>query len=219
MSEHTQPLTDSREARAAFLLHLRARGIGDLAVLRALETAPREFFVPHRYVDLANRDIALPIACGQTMPEPFFVARMMEGLELEPGMRVLEIGAGSGYATAILARLAHEVLAVERFQSLAIAAKARLARLAVRNAAVVWEDGLGLSPHLGRFDRILVHARADGHEERLMALLAPGGFLVAAHGDPQRLAQLHPAASGPWRGAALGPARLAPLLPGRSRGL
>ena len=100
------PIPGEAEARAAqtlmaFLLRMRARGISDVAVLRALETTPRELFVPHRYRDLALRDIALPIPCGQTMPEAWLVARMMEALDLEPRHRLLEIGAGSGYATAM----------------------------------------------------------------------------------------------------------------------
>ena len=210
---------DPREATAAFLLALRERGIGDLAVLRAMETVPRELFVPHRYIDLAARDIALPIACGQTMPEPFLVARMMEALQLSPQMRILEVGAGSGYATAILARLSRDVLAVERFQSLAISAKARLARLGIAKAGIVWGDGLDLSSHLGLFDRILVHAAADGHEERLLAMLGEGGFLVAAHGSPQQLVQLHRGPRGQGRAVAICASRLRPLIAGRSQGL
>ena len=210
---------DPREATAAFLLALRERGIGDLAVLRAMETVPRELFVPHRYIDLAARDIALPIACGQTMPEPFLVARMMEALQVSRQMRVLEVGAGSGYATAILARLAREVLAVERFQSLAISAKARLARLGIDNAGIVWGDGLDLSSHLGLFDRILVHASVDIHEERFLGMLPEGGFIVAALGSPQQLVQLHPGPRGRGRAVAICPSRLRPLLAGRSRHL
>ena len=122
---------EARAAQAvmAFLLRLRARGIADVTVLRALETVPRERFVPHRYRDLALRDIALPIACGQTMPEAWLVARMMEGLDLAPNHRVLEVGAGSGYATAILARLAGEVVSCEIFEPLAVECAQRLARL------------------------------------------------------------------------------------------
>lgn len=209
--------SDPREARAAFLLHLRARGVSDLSVLRALETAPREHFVPHRYVDLANRDIALPIACGQTMPEPFFVARMMEALQLQPSMTALEIGSGSGYATAILARLVRDVIGVERYQSLAIAAKARLQKLEIANAAVLWADGLDLPADLGPFDRILVHAAIDGHEADMRALLAPGGLLVAGFGAPQRLTRWRKDGAGQFSATPLGSSRLSPLAKGRAR--
>ena len=111
------------QARMAFLLALRARGLADVAVLRALEIAPREVFVPRRHADLALRDIALPISCGQTMPEPYLVGRMMEALDVRSDHCTLEIGAGSGYATAILAQLSGIVLSYERFRSLALEAQ------------------------------------------------------------------------------------------------
>src|ERR1700754_1811922 len=91
---------DLAQIKAEFMLRMRARGIQDLAILRALERVPRELFVPHHYVDLARRDLALPIGCGQTLSEPFLVARMIEALAPERNDRVLEIGTGSGYATA-----------------------------------------------------------------------------------------------------------------------
>src|SRR3954467_14590595 len=102
-----------------FLLRLRERGIAQIGVLRALETIPRETFVPHRHADLAWRDMALPIACGQTMPEPYLVARMVEALGVHPGHRVLEIGTGNGYSAAILSKIASEVVTVERYKTLA----------------------------------------------------------------------------------------------------
>src|SRR3984893_14023500 len=114
--------------KAAFLMDLRARGIEDLNLLRALEIVPREIFVPHRFADLARRAIALPLRCGQTLPEPWLTARVVEALAPLPRRRLLEIGAGTGYATALLARLTREVLSIERFKSLAIEAEARLAR-------------------------------------------------------------------------------------------
>ena len=145
------------QARMAFLLGLRGRGISDIAVLRALEVAPRESFVPRQYADLAWRDIALPIACGQTMPEPWLVARMMESLGVSAAHRVLEIGSGSGYATAILAQLAGEVVSFERYRSLAVEARTRLEALGFSNASIHWDDGLAAAAEAGRFDRILVH--------------------------------------------------------------
>src|SRR5487761_2591323 len=87
---------EQAQATVSFLLSLRARGIGDLKVLRALEKVPRERFVPHRYADLALRNVALPIGCGQVMPEPTLVARIIEALDPLPSHRVLEIGTGSG---------------------------------------------------------------------------------------------------------------------------
>ena len=107
------------QAKAAFLLIMRARGIQDVNVLRALETVPREIFVPHRYQDLARRHLALPLRCGQTLPEPFLAARMIEALELAAHHRVLEIGAGSGYAAAVLSEIAANIYTVERLGQLA----------------------------------------------------------------------------------------------------
>ena len=162
----------------AFVLRMRARRISDTAVLRALETVPRDKFVPHLYVDLALRDVALPIGCGQTMPEPWLVARMMEALAVSKNHRVLEIGTGSGYATAILARLAGEVVSIERFQSLAIESTGRLMRQGISNARVIHADGLNPPENLGLFDRILVHVRLEGIPDVLTSMLASGGTMV-----------------------------------------
>ncbi|MGH6934669.1 MAG: protein-L-isoaspartate O-methyltransferase family protein [Methylocella sp.] len=161
MSVEEPPLVLEEQAieaqnKAAFLMALRARGIQDLGLLRALETVPREIFVPHRFADLARRAISLPLRCGQTLPEPWLTAKMIEALAPLPRHRVLEIGTGSGYATALLARLAREVLSIERFKSLAIEAEARLARLAIANAGVVFGDGLAILPKVGPFDRVIV---------------------------------------------------------------
>lgn len=168
------------QARMAFLLGLRARGISDVAVLRAMEGAPREMFVPRQYADLAWRDIALPISCGQTMPEPWLVARMMEALSVSAAHRTLEIGSGSGYATAILAQLAGEVVSFERYRSLAVEAHTRLEALGVRNACVIWDDGLAAVQDAGRFDRIIIHGCIDTVPDSIAAALEEGGVLVAA---------------------------------------
>lgn len=135
---HCDEVSTPAQAKAAFLLAMRARGIQDLNVLRALEMVPREIFVPHRYADLARRPLALPLRCGQTLPEPWLAARMIEALAPASHHLVLEIGTGSGYATALLARLAREVISIERFQSLAVEAGARLEQLRVGNASVIW---------------------------------------------------------------------------------
>ena len=170
----------SAQAVMAFLLRMRARGISDVAVLRALETVPRDKFVPHRYRDLALRDIALPIGCGQTMPEPWLVARMMEGLDLGPRHRVLEIGAGSGYATAILARLAQEVVSFEIFEALALECAARIGSLGLTNVKIVHADAFHQAGLIGLFDRILVHGVVEGHPAGLFECLAEGGIVVMA---------------------------------------
>ncbi len=158
------------EERAAFHMRLRARGIQDLAVLRTLELVPRALFVPHRYADLAQKDVALPIGCGQTVSEPGLVAQMMEALELAKHHRVLEVGAGTGYTAAILAQLAGEVISLERFQSLATEARSRLGQMGIDNAGVVWGDGLAIPPEVGAFDRILVEGRLDDGPEAFAPL-------------------------------------------------
>src|SRR5947209_2879181 len=165
------PANTTIENRAALLLKLRTQGIRNTDVLRAIETIPREMFVPHQLADLAQRDLPLPIACGQTMSEPSLVARVLEALDLHPEQRVLEIGAGSGYVTAILAILAKHIVSIERFRGLASGAQARLAELALHNVEVIFGDGLSSEALAGGvagpFDRILVHLSLDDAPARL----------------------------------------------------
>ena len=164
--------------------------------------------------------IALPIACGQTMSEPWLTARMIEALLVSPEHRVLEIGSGSGYATAILARLASQVVSVERFKSLVVEAQTRLDLLGLTNVDVVWGDGLALPPEQGPFDRILIHGLLDGLPEAIFGLLADGGIIVAGRAGEAgvRVVKL---AHGPTgvTGEDVCPARLRPLIPGVARSL
>lgn len=168
------------EATMAFVLRLRARGIADVGVLRALETVPRHLFVPHVYTDLAWRDIALPIACGQTMPEPYQLARIMEALQVQPRHRVLEIGTGSGYGTAILARLGSEVVSFERYRTLSTEASVRLRELGFDNARVIHGDGLAPPAELGVFDRIVLNGAVSEIPQAIAALLAREGVILHA---------------------------------------
>jgi protein-L-isoaspartate(D-aspartate) O-methyltransferase len=207
------------EERAQFMLRLRARGIRDLRLLRALERAPRALFMPQRYADIAARDIALPIGCGQTAPPPSIVAAMIEALNPQPSCRVLEIGAGTGYAAALLAQLAGEVVSIERRQILALEAAARLESFGLANVRVAWADGLALEPKGGLFDAILVHAVIDAPATRLTDLLVAGGALVAVvAGDgsgEQRIVRLTRGANGEITASARGAARtFMPLVAG-----
>src|SRR5947209_13596635 len=146
------PANTTIENRAALLLKLRTQGIRNTDILRAIEMIPREAFVPHQLADLAQRDLPLPIACGQTMSEPSLVARMLEALDVNREHRVLEIGTGSGYVTAILASLAKHVVSIERFRTLASGAQTRLQQLGLSNAEILCGDGL--APDVGGpFDR------------------------------------------------------------------
>lgn len=215
------------EARAALLLRLRQAGIRDIRVLRAFETVPRECFAPHRFKDLAQRDIALPIGCGQVLEAPLPLARRLEALRLEPHHRVLEIGAGSGYCAAILSRLSREVVTIERFETLAIEARTRLASLAIDNADVLHGDGLAIAPSLGGFDRLALHMSFERLPEEVLATLAPDGVailgrfeLASDDGRPlERLRRVARAASGGFMETDLGACRLGKALEGMALAL
>ena len=214
------------EDRAQFMLLMRARGVRDLNLLRALERAPRALFVPQRHGDIAARDIALPIGCGQTAPPPSMVAAMIEALALQAHHGVLEIGTGAGYATALIVQLAREVLTLERCQSLALEAATRLESLGASNVQIAWADALAEDAPAGPFDRILVHALIDGLVERFAEQLAEDGVLVAGRFferdgvREQRIVKVWRRSEGGFFTEDVGPARsLAPLAKGLSRGL
>jgi protein-L-isoaspartate(D-aspartate) O-methyltransferase len=166
----------------SFQLGLRQRGISDQAVLRAMDEVPREVFVDPADRDAAYRDTALGIACGQTISQPFVVAYMTEQLRLRPTDRALEIGTGSGYQAAILSRLCRDVVTIERFRTLAEAARKRLARLSCRNVEVIVGDGFDIPEVCGTFDRILVTAAMEAIPDQLKERLEPGGILIAPVG-------------------------------------
>jgi len=161
-----------------FLLNLRRRGIGDQAVLRALDEVPREHFVERDFTADAYADHALPIACGQTISQPYVVAYMTEQLAVRSHHRVLEVGTGSGYQAAILSRLAREVVTIERYRTLAEAARIRLQTLGFSNVQVVIGDGLAGVPDRAPFDRIIITAAADKVPPALVEQLVEGGIMV-----------------------------------------
>ena len=216
------PTHGESEERAQFMLRMRARGVGDLRLLRALERAPRSLFMPQRYADIAARDIALPIGCGQTAPPPSIVAAMIETLDVQPGVRVLEIGGGTGYASALLAQMAGEILSLERCETLAVEAAERLAAFGVDNVEVVFADGLTYRPVRRTFDRILVHGLIEAPATRLIEMLMPEGALVGVMIDEtaseQRIVRLAHAVDGGIAATAHGPARaFSPLVEGLAR--
>lgn len=158
---------------------LRRRGIEDERVLGAMAAVPRERFVPEDLRGRAYRDGALPIGEGQTISQPWIVARMVALLELEGPERVLEVGTGSGYAAAVLARCCAHVVTVERHATLAERAKATLRELGVRNVEVRTGDGSAGVPDRAPFDGIAVTAAAAaGPPRALVDQLAPGAALV-----------------------------------------
>jgi protein-L-isoaspartate(D-aspartate) O-methyltransferase len=162
--------------------HLQARGVSDPLVLTAMGKVPREAFVPEHLTEFAYEDSALPIEAGQTISQPYIVARMIELLELQPGDKVLEVGAGSGYAAAVLSRIAREIYAIERHGELANQARARLGALGYDNAGIIWADGTKGLPAQAPFDAILVSAGGPKVPETLKRQLAIGGRLVVPVG-------------------------------------
>jgi protein-L-isoaspartate(D-aspartate) O-methyltransferase len=207
--------------RMEFLLTLRRRGIMNQDVLRAMDEVPRGNFVEPGFAENAYADRALPIACGQSISQPFVVAYMTERLDLAPAHRVLEVGTGSGYQAAILSRLAKEVVSVERFRTLADTARARLERLGCGNVDVVVGDGLSGVPERAPFDRILVTAAAERIPETLTEQLADGGAMLlplGPHDGTQRIIKLTKSSTGLSREDLI-PVRFVPLLPGQAREL
>lgn len=168
-------------------------GIRDERVLRAMRDVPRHRFVPEALQSRAYGDHALPIDANQTISQPFIVARMTELLELTRDSRVLEIGAGSGYQTAVLARLGAHVYAIERIPELARQAQARMRELGIHNATIMCFDGtLGWNAH-APYDAALVAAGGPSIPEPLIAQLKTGGRLVVPVGerrDAQRLIRI-----------------------------
>ncbi|MCL6480437.1 MAG: protein-L-isoaspartate(D-aspartate) O-methyltransferase [Firmicutes bacterium] len=162
---------------------LVARGISDPRVLDAMRTVPRDAFVPEEIRPLAYTDQPLPVGEGQTISQPYMVAVMTEALELTGGERVLEVGTGSGYQAAVLARLAREVFTIEQREVLARAAIERLVRLGLSNVHVRIGDGTLGWPEQAPFDAIVVTAAAPRIPPPLLEQLAEGGRLVIPVGD------------------------------------
>ena len=212
---------DESEQRMEFMLTLRQRGISDKAVLRAMDAVPREHFVEARFADSAYADQAMPIACGQTISQPYVVAYMTEQLQVRPNHRVLEVGTGSGYQAAVLSRLAREVVSVERYRTLAEQARGRLKRLGYDNVEVIVGDGLAGVPQRAPYDRIIVTAAAELVPAPLVEELAPGGVMVlpvGPHSATQRLVKITKSEQGLKREDLIG-VRFVPLLPGPAREL
>src|SRR3990172_215086 len=174
--EDNDPRATDREIMVA--RHLQARGIADLHVLKAMGEVPREAFVPEALGEFAYEDSPLPIEAGQTISQPYIVARMIELAEIEPGDNVLEVGAGSGYAASVMSRIADSVYAIERHEELARLAGERLARLGYRNAAIICADGTKGLPEHAPYDAIIVSAGGPKIPEPLKRQLAIGGRLV-----------------------------------------
>ena len=216
-----QPPSDENVQRMEFMLGLRRRGIIDQRVLRAMDEVPREHFVGSELTEAAYADQALPIACGQTISQPYVVAYMTEKLDVHPEHRVLEIGTGSGYQAAVLSRLAREVVTVERYRTLADTARMRLKTLGYDNVDVVLGDGFSGVPERAPFDRIIVTAAAETIPDALVEQLADGGIMVlplGSHVASQVLVKLTKNKNRIAREELIA-VRFVPLLPGKAREL
>ena len=170
----------SGETRQANLIkELRKQGIGDERVLAAIERTPRELFVEKPFIDSAYHNSALPIACGQTISQPYVVAYMTEHLELDDKMRVLEIGTGSGYQAAILSPLCRRVYSIERHRPLLEKANARFGELKLENVVARHGDGFAGWAEQAPFDRILLSCAVQKVPQVLVEQLKIGGVLIA----------------------------------------
>ncbi|MDX9997146.1 MAG: protein-L-isoaspartate(D-aspartate) O-methyltransferase [Phenylobacterium sp.] len=214
--------TDTPETRMArLILALRSQGVTDPKVLNAIETTPRELFTPDLFKERAWEDSALPIACGQTISQPFIVGLMTQALQLEPRARVLEIGTGSGYQTTVLSKLARLVYTVERYRTLLREAEARFKVLGLTNVITRFGDGGEGWPEQAPFDRIMVTAAAPDEPTKLLAQLKPNGILVApiGKGPVQVLRRYTGDGQGGFTVEDLTDVRFVPLLEGVAREL
>lgn len=207
---------DPAEHQMQFVFALRSRGVTNAAVLGAMEATRRMDFVEGIFQDRAFEDVALPIACGQTISQPTVVGLMTQALDVTRRCKVLEIGTGSGYQAAILARLARRIYTVERHRPLALRARAVFQRLELSNITVVLGDGsLGL-PEQAPFDRILLTAAAEDPPQPLLDQLRVGGVMVLPVGQSstvQTLIRIAKTESG-LDYTDLGPVRFVPLVEG-----
>lgn len=193
---------------------IEARGVRDARVLEVMRQVPRHLFVEASLWTEAYGDWALPTSQGQTISQPYIVARMLELLELEPGHRVLEIGTGTGYQTLLLARLAAEVFSVERIGALLEGARSRLAGFGVVNVRLREGDGSLGWQEFGPYDRVLVAAAAPRVPEALKEQLGERGVCVIPVGGAatQRLEVWRRTAPGRWEWRRHGECRFVPLL-------
>ena len=194
---------------------IEARGILDPLILDAFREVPREVFVDEKQRQWAYDDHPLPIEAGQTISQPYIVAVMIEAAEIRPGDKVLEVGAGSGYAAALMSRIAREVIGIERQHDLVEVAQERLQRLGYDNVKIVEGDGTRGCPDEAPFDAILAAASGSHVPKPLIDQLAPGGRLVMPIGDPgwvQELVKLTKRPDGTTEQKNLGGVRFVPLI-------
>ena len=177
----------SADDKLRLILQLRQAGITDDAILNAMESVPREEFVPDDLRAYAYENAPLPIGHDQTVSQPLVVAHMVEALELTPRLKVLEVGTGSGYHAAVLARFCRRVYSIERIRDLRQEAESRFPRLGIQNVITKVGDGAKGWPEQAPFDRISVTAACEAPPPALLEQLAVGGILIAPVGKPDEL--------------------------------
>jgi protein-L-isoaspartate(D-aspartate) O-methyltransferase len=221
MTEPARQAETHETQLARLVLALRSQGVTDPAVLAAIERTPRDLFTPELFKARSWEDSALPIACGQTISQPFIVGLMTQALTLEPRDRILEIGTGSGYQTTVLSRLARLVYTIERYRTLKREAEARFETLGLTNVITKFGDGGQGWPEQAPFDRILVTAAAPSEPKLLLRQLKPAGVLVApiGKGPVQRLMRYAGDGAGGFPAEVLCEVRFVPLLEGVAREL
>ena len=173
---------DDRERFAAFLLRMRAQGIGSRDLIAAIEATPRRSFVPGQWQADAWSDRSVPIECGEAIEGIDLAVRVIEALDVQPGHRVLEIGTGSGYTAGVMARLASRILTVERFRTLVELARQRHEALGITNVLIRQADGAAGLPADGPFDRIVAWAAYETLPRGFVDQLSTNGVMVAAIG-------------------------------------
>ena len=214
-------ITDTAEItrKVRLILELRHAGISDARVLGAMEKTPRELFVTEGFTDQAYENVALPIGNGQTISQPYVVALMTEKLEVRERDKVLEIGTGSGYQAAILARLCRRVFTVERHHALMREAEMRFRALGLGNIVTLFADGSKGWPDQAPFDRIIVTASSPEVPDALVDQLAPDGIMILPIGPEfrdQQLVRVHRRESG-YETEPLALVRFVPMIAGLPR--
>jgi len=205
----------TREREGMVERQLRRRGISERRILDAFLKVPREAFVSPEYAHLAYGDHPLPIEAGQTISQPYIVALMIEAAGIEQGDKVLEVGSGSGYAAAVISRIAREVIGIERQHDLAALSRERLQRLGYDNVTIVEGDGTKGCADEAPFDAILAAASGSHVPQPLIEQLAPDGRIVMPVGSPgwsQELVKVTKRADGSVERQNLGGVRFVPLI-------
>ena len=203
------------EREAMVERHLKRRGITEKPIIDAFLAVPREEFVAPEYAHLAYGDHPLPIEAGQTISQPYIVALMIEAAGIKPGDSVLEVGAGSGYAAAVMSRIVGQVIGIERQHELVEIARKRLERLGYANVTLVEGDGTKGWPEEEPYDAILAAASGSHVPAAFVEQLAPGGCIVMPIGDPgavQELVKVTKSADGALNQIGLGAVRFVPLI-------